>query len=273
MEHQTTPAPADRPEQLRANLEQIWAVTQRTKSRILLIRPPFPPGPLYPMLGLYLSGTTAGTATLAPSGACATWTGTATAWPAASPRRIFRPAPLLSQYHLDSWDQWRQSGQRPGRKGFPALRVTDYCLCPPASLWTPCRSSCPTGSTVSSSSCWTLRPPLTWLSPWTKWRPVWAACCPDCFSLAWAAASPHRPRLLTWPGWRRFCAGSDPLGPALYLEVGGRGGLECLCAPPPILRNFRFPSRRGIRPFMSNRDRAPGPSPTSDHAFAKSSVD
>lgn len=70
-------------------------------------------------------------------------------------------------------------------------------------------------------------------------------------------------------GWRRFCAGSGPAGACSSTWRWGTRWPGVPVRPSPILRNFRFPSRRGIRPFMSNRDRAPGPSPTSDHAFAK----
>ena len=44
-------------DRLRGNLEQIWSVLARTGSRILLDQSAFPAPALYPMLGLYLSGT------------------------------------------------------------------------------------------------------------------------------------------------------------------------------------------------------------------------
>lgn len=55
-------------DQLLANLEQIWAAAQRTGFRVLLDQTAFPAWPLYPMLGLYLSGTVAANAALAEQG-------------------------------------------------------------------------------------------------------------------------------------------------------------------------------------------------------------
>ena len=46
---------------LRSNLEQIWSVIRRTACRILLDQSGFPAWPLYPLLGLYLSGTVGST--------------------------------------------------------------------------------------------------------------------------------------------------------------------------------------------------------------------
>ena len=44
-------------DRLRGNLELLWAVIARTGARILLDQTAFPAPPLYPVLGLYLSGT------------------------------------------------------------------------------------------------------------------------------------------------------------------------------------------------------------------------
>ena len=63
----TTPLLIDQ-DQLLTNLEQIWASAQRTRFRALLDQSAFPAWPLYPMLGLYLSGTFAGDAALAYQG-------------------------------------------------------------------------------------------------------------------------------------------------------------------------------------------------------------
>lgn len=120
MEHQTTPPLLIDLEQLRANLEQIWAVTQRTKSRILLDQTAFPAWPLYPMLGLYLSGTTARYRHPGPSGPALHGPGQPRRGQRPLPRRIFRPAPCCHNITFDSWDQWRQFGPEAGRKGFPA---------------------------------------------------------------------------------------------------------------------------------------------------------
>ena len=48
-------------DRLRENLEQIWAVLARTGARILLDQSALPAPTLYPMLGLYLSGTVGST--------------------------------------------------------------------------------------------------------------------------------------------------------------------------------------------------------------------
>lgn len=120
MEHQTTPSLLIDLEQLRANLEQIWAVTQRTKSRILLDQTAFPAWPLYPMLGLYLSGTTAGTATLARQGLRYMDRDSHGVASGLSPEEFSALLPCCHNITFDSWDQWRQFGPEAGRKGFPA---------------------------------------------------------------------------------------------------------------------------------------------------------
>lgn len=131
MHHQTTPPLLIDTDQLRSNLEQIWAVTQRTKARILLDQTAFPAWPLYPMLGLYLSGTTADCPALARQGLrYMDRDSHGLPAPALSSGEFADLLPLCHHMTFSTLDQWRQRGPDTHAAGLTcALRIqpTDSC--------------------------------------------------------------------------------------------------------------------------------------------------
>lgn len=142
-------------DQLLANLEQIWAAAQRTGFRVLLDQTAFPAWPLYPMLGLYLSGTVAANAALAEQGLRhhgpgqprrGRWADSArrlqTCCPGAHPHDLLHPGPVGAA--------WTEG---PGTEDslLPASVGPGRCAAP-ESLWRNCPTRCPMGSAAFSFS-------------------------------------------------------------------------------------------------------------------------
>ena len=131
MAHQiTTPLLIDQ-NQLRTNLEQIWAAAQRTGFRALLDQTAFPAWPLYPMLGLYLSGTIAGDAALAYQGLRYMDRDSHGVADGLTPAEFADLLPWCHHITFSSWDQWEQFGPAAREKGVTCgLRVAVGDLCP-----------------------------------------------------------------------------------------------------------------------------------------------
>lgn len=126
----TTPLLIDQ-DQLLNNLEQIWASAQRTRFRALLDQSAFPAWPLYPMLGLYLSGTFAGDAALAYQGLRYMDRDSHGVAAGLTPAEFTDLLPWCHHMTFTSWDQWEQFGPAAREKGVTCgLRVAVGDLCP-----------------------------------------------------------------------------------------------------------------------------------------------
>lgn len=118
------------PDRLRANLADIWSVIQRTACRILLQQDAFPAWPLYPLLGLYLSGTVGSTRPELERGL--SWMDRdshALPAPDCSPEAFDALLPWCSHLTFASVDQWRALGH--SAHGLPRgfqVRATEDCL-------------------------------------------------------------------------------------------------------------------------------------------------
>lgn len=130
MDHQPTLPTLIDADQLQANLEQIWAVTQRTKARILLDQTTFPAWPLYPMLGLYLSGTTAVNAAQAKTGLTQMDRDSHGLLSPNASADVMDMLPLCHHMTFSTLDQWRQSGAKVQAAGLTCalnIQPTDQC--------------------------------------------------------------------------------------------------------------------------------------------------
>ena len=250
MEHQTTPPLLIDLEQLRANLEQIWAVTQRTKSRILLDQTAFPAWPLYPMLGLYLSGTTAGTAALARQGLRYMDRDSHGVASGLSPEEFSALLPCCHNITFDSWDQWRQFGPEARAKGVScALRVTDGRLCRPGIPLDALPEQLPDGINGLQLQLSDPSAPTHLAAALDQVEARLGGLLPGLFQFSVGGSFP-----LTAPAFdlagleeilRRFRA---RWGLLLYLEVGDAVGRSA-CAPLPHPPEFPFPFPEGYPPI------------------------